>query len=201
VSKKKQAAWAGLALLVIFALVLLVPRRSAPSLPNGRTIERLRVTRGTAHSASWGNRLNDYIWPVLPRALRARPMFYRRMTTTFATSSNATVLWVDVQSDGLWRQPSERRHDSFECTLVDSNGVAVAASGLEFGAAGGWYGDGRSMRYAVFPPVTGKYTVRIQQRVARDGKITLRQPPPPGTSLMGAELYRDGLELPLPEPK
>jgi hypothetical protein len=83
-------------LLVVMAgvIVLLTAPRAKPqvwTLPDGSTLKLVKVTWGTNHVCRYGNRVIDYLYPVIP--VRFRTNFTFQVATNRAPVPGGMVVW------------------------------------------------------------------------------------------------------------
>lgn len=116
-----------LAFAAIVAAILLAPAKAQPKrwrLADGTEISLAGVTYGTNHTMRYGNRLVDYLYPVLPRTLQKKFQCRVAMIPGGASRDMAIWLWDNsmpkTPTGGLasWRQA-----DRFQVTTVDEHGM------------------------------------------------------------------------------
>ena len=94
--KRRVTILLALALIIIgvLAAILLMPRtpRAGPwRLADGSELSLAGVTYGKHHTMRYGDRLVDYLYPILPNALRKR--FGCKVTTLDTADTDAVVIW------------------------------------------------------------------------------------------------------------
>jgi hypothetical protein len=70
------------------------------TLPDGSTLEVLKVTWGTSHYCRCGNRLVDYFYPLAPDILRKRIRF--RVATISRSAPGGPVVWLRQSDKNDW---------------------------------------------------------------------------------------------------
>ena len=164
-------------------------------LPNGSFIAVNSVTLGTNHSARFGEGgWRDLAHKHLPAryASRFAPnsaldghfpgglITHWEMRRGIPPATNCTVIWFrcwGISHTNFWPFLGDQLTE-YECVLLDAHGQARAASSMgrswELMTVAG--GEGRTLAYAVFPPVSGRHTIRLQSK-QRDYLNAATHPP------------------------
>ena len=127
-----------LALVAVFAAILLMPAKPKSAvwkLPNGTSeLSLAGVTHGTKiKRCSYGNRLADYLYPVLTPALRKK--FNCQVAAVPNVATNSVTLWFWNKGSRLTPSPRRtgspflnfRTQGSYAVVAVDENGMESAS--------------------------------------------------------------------------
>src|SRR6267154_4679594 len=100
------------------------PRRAWP-LPDGSVLSLGQVTFGTNHLFRYGNRWQDFLYPIVPRSWRNK--FHFKVATLTSERSDSVVVWLQrstkVSRNGFARVTSQH---SFRLAVLDEHGLESA---------------------------------------------------------------------------
>jgi hypothetical protein len=101
-----------LAFAVIIAFVWLMPAkpRAGPwRLADGSELSLAGVTYGKKHTMRYGDRISDYLYPILPPALRKK--FGCKVATITPANSNGVVVWLwEKEAPGMSKTNAMRQY-------------------------------------------------------------------------------------------